>query len=189
MKKNKLHNILIALVIIAVSVAGLPVSAHASNVLPAQNQEISVPAVVKELTAEEKAIQNFKAEVIRLVNVERQKAGVNPVAALGELDKPADLRALEINVKFSHTRPSGESWNTVFAKFNLEYTRAGENLANGFKTPEAVMKAWMGSPGHKANVLNPDFAHIGIGYYKDAKGKIHLSQLFYTPMPKEVAVQ
>lgn len=184
MKKNKLHNIIIVLVAIAVSVAGLPLSAHAANKLNLQNQNISVQAPVKVLTAEEKAVVDFKAEVVRLVNVERQKAGLKPLAVLEELEKPADLRALEINTKFSHTRPDGQSWTTVFAKHNLNYTKAGENLANGFKTPEAVMKAWMNSASHKANILNPDFVNIGIGHHKDAKGKVHLSQLFYTAMPQ-----
>lgn len=180
MRKNRIHSIITILVVIAVCAAGLPLNAQAENNAAAQNQNISVQAPVKELTAEEKEILDFKTEVLKLVNVEREKAGFKPVTILDELEKAADLRALEININFSHTRPGGESWNTVFAKFDLKYTFAGENLAKGFKTPEAVMKAWMNSPGHKANILNPKFANIGIGYFKDASGKINLAQILFT---------
>lgn len=61
--------------------------------------------------------------------------------------------------------------------------KAGENLAYGFKSPEAFMGAWMKSNSHKTNILNPDYAYVGIGYFENYKGQVYLSQLFYTPMP------
>lgn len=185
MKSRRSRNVCIILTAIAISIYMMPINVHGAEANINEKPDAAVACTEKEPTAEEKASLQFKTELIKIVNAEREKTGVLPLSSSEELAKPADLRAAEINISFSHTRPGGERWVTVFDKYSLEYTRAGENLANGFKTPEAVMKAWMNSPSHRANILNPDYASIGIGYFKDAKGKIYLSQLFYTPMPKE----
>jgi uncharacterized protein YkwD len=96
----------------------------------------------------------------------------------------ADLRAQESAVSFSHTRPNNTRCFTIFGENNLKYRAAGENLAYGFRTPEAVVKAWMASEGHRRNILDPDFKYIGIGYYVNENGRIYCSQLFYTPRSK-----
>jgi uncharacterized protein YkwD len=54
-------------------------------------------------------------------------------------------------------------------------------LSLGYTTPEAVVKAWMDSPSHKTNILDPDFKYIGIGYYVNNTGTIYCSQIFFTP--------
>jgi uncharacterized protein YkwD len=165
MKNTKLRNVLLVAAIIILSLSSLPISANAAS-------------VAKDGTSE------YKAEVIRLVNIEREKAGVKPIAFLDELNEPADVRARETKILFSHTRPGGTEWHTVFNNYSLEYEKSGENLAYGFKKPEALIKAWMGSDSHKKNILNPDYEYIGIGYYKDVKDKIYVSQLFYKPLRK-----
>ena len=57
------------------------------------------------------------------------------------------------------------------------YRRAGENIAWGQRTPEAVMKAWMNSSGHRANILNEKFTSIGVGCYEQ-NGVLYWTQLF-----------
>ena len=132
----------------------------------------------------EDPIAQFKAEVIRLVNLERDKVGVAALTELDSLNPLADLRAQESSASFSHTRPNNTRCFTVFGENNLKYRAAGENLAYGFKTPEAVVKAWMASEGHRRNIMDPDFNFIGMGYYVNENGRIYCSQLFYTPKSK-----
>ncbi|NLM83625.1 MAG: hypothetical protein GX189_02840 [Clostridiales bacterium] len=129
----------------------------------------------------DKAAQ-FRAEIVRLVNEEREKAGLQPLEEHEELAKAAQARAEEAAESFSHTRPDGRRWSTVFAEYELKYKAAGENLAAGFKTAAAMVKAWMNSDGHRANILAGDFTYIGIGFYVRADGRIYVAQLFYTPL-------
>ena len=60
----------------------------------------------------------------------------------------------------------------------VSYRGAGENIAWGQKSPEEVMKGWMNSAGHRANILNERFTAIGVGYHQNNKGVNYWSQLF-----------
>ena len=98
-------------------------------------------------------------QVIALVNNERR--GV-PLSTFGALADAADIRAREIHQSFSHTRPDGTSCFTALSTIYL--TSAGENIAAGQKSPEAVMDDWMHSEGHRQNILSDKYRHIGVGY-------------------------
>jgi uncharacterized protein YkwD len=52
----------------------------------------------------------------------------------------------------------------MMKQFGISYKAAGENIAMGQRTPEEVVTAWMNSPGHRANILNANFTHLGVGY-------------------------
>jgi uncharacterized protein YkwD len=62
-------------------------------------------------------------------------------------------------------------------EYGISYQSAGENIAYGQKTPEAVMNAWMNSSGHRANILKNGFGKVGIGVYK-VNGVLYWTQLF-----------
>jgi hypothetical protein len=94
------------------------------------------------------------------------------------LNAAAQQRAVEIEAKFSHDRPDGSAWLTVFSEFDVSYTRAGENIAWGHGTPASVVIGWMGSLGHRANILDPDFNRLGVGVHVDAAGRLCWVQLF-----------
>ena len=119
--------------------------------------------------------------MVRLVNVERAKVGVPAVSkGSSNLQAATAIRAQEISVSFSHTRPSGTSCFTVLSEKGVTYSTAGENIAKGtagYMTPTQVMSLWMGSSGHKANILNTNFKSLGIGYYRSG-GYDHFVQLF-----------
>lgn len=184
MKKNRLRTVsavALALVLGLSSLVSASASGSADQVNPVSQEKNVVE--VKELTAEEKAVLEFKEEVVRLVNLERAKLGANALRSMDLLADASDVRARESAQSFSHTRLNKTRFFTVLADFSLTYRATGENLAYGFKTPEALVKAWMNSPSHKANIVNPIFTDIGIGYHKNANGRIYVSQLFYTPMP------
>lgn len=108
-----------------------------------------------------------KAAVLKLINQERQKKGLSALKMDNTLNAAADARAKEIVKSFSHTRPNGTSCFTILdeAKYKVSYTMAGENIAAGYSSADAVMTGWMNSDGHRANILNSGYDKVGIGYY------------------------
>lgn len=110
----------------------------------------------------------FPTEVLRLVNVERAKVGVPPLKFANDLAASALIRAHEIPIKFSHTRPNGKKCFTAMAQIGHIL---GENLAGGQTTPKQVVEAWMNSETHRANILNKDFRELGVVYYYQANSK------------------
>lgn len=120
---------------------------------------------------------SYVQQVVNLVNEERAKEGLAPLTLDTKVSAAAQVRAREIVTSFSHTRPDGTSFATALKEQNISYRRAGENIAWGQKSPEAVMDAWMNSSGHRANIMNPNFTTIGIGYYQ-VNGVNYWCQLF-----------
>lgn len=108
-------------------------------------------------------------QVLLAVNKERHAMGLQPLAGFAAFQKVADIRAEEISRSFSHTRPDGSNWFTAFTGIG-SYTYAGENIAAGYSSPEAVMTAWMNSSGHKANILTKNFTRIAVGYLQSSAG-------------------
>lgn len=104
------------------------------------------------------------AEVIRLVNAERAKQGLSPLTTNQTIAGVAQLRANELTTLFDHTRPDGSRCFTALNQAGISYRAAGENIAMGYPTPQAVVEGWMNSPGHRANILNASFTTIGVGY-------------------------
>lgn len=121
---------------------------------------------------------SFARQVVDLVNQERAKEGLSPLSIDEKAVSAAQVRAREIETSFSHTRPNGSSFSTALTESGASYRGAGENIAWGQKTPEEVMKGWMNSPGHRANIMNEKFTSIGVGYYQNAKGVNYWTQLF-----------
>lgn len=125
------------------------------------------------------AVSNSYAEqVVNLVNKERAKAGLKALVIDKNIEAAALIRAKETEISFSHTRPNGSSFSTVLRENGISFRGAGENIAWGQKSPEQVMKGWMNSPGHRANILNPRYTKIGVGYYKSSTGRQYWTQLF-----------
>lgn len=129
------------------------------------------------LTEEEK-IDALKHEVLDIVNVERAAEGLNPLKFDVDISACADVRAQEITSVFDHQRPDSTPWYTIFNEMNVPIiSTAGENIAAGYPTPSSVMDGWMNSPGHRSNILNPDFKRLGVGIYVD-NGRYYWVQLF-----------
>ena len=119
----------------------------------------------------------FAQQVVTLVNEERAKEGLAPLTMDAKLSDAALIRAKETQISFSHTRPNGTSFSTVLAESGISYRGAGENIAYGQQTPEAVVTAWMNSPGHRANIMNASYTTIGVGCYM-AGNTPYWAQLF-----------
>ena len=118
------------------------------------------------------AQNNTEAEVIAKVNEIRVANGLNALRYDASLEATAAVRANELTVRFSHTRPDGSDWYTVNP--DLMY---GENLADGYTTADAVVHAWMASPEHKANILKPDFTTVAVSSVVK-NGKTYWAQEF-----------
>jgi hypothetical protein len=112
-------------------------------------------------------------DVLALVNEERAKEGLSALAMDPELLGAAMLRAAEVNLYFSHTRPSGKSCFSVSVKVS------GENIAAGSPAAVGTMQQWMDSPDHRDNILRPDYQSIGIGCFTQGSIKCWV-QLFGT---------
>lgn len=121
---------------------------------------------------------NYILRIVELVNQERKKEGLEPLTLQAEVTEAAQVRAREIATSFSHTRPDGSRCWSALKDAGASYRGAGENIAAGQRTPEAAMESWMGSQGHRANILNEKFTHIGVGYYQNASGVRYWCQMF-----------
>lgn len=120
---------------------------------------------------------SYASEVITLVNAERAKYNLAPLTTEKNLSAAALTRAKEIVQSFSHTWPDGTSFSTVLKEHGISYRISGENIAWGQKTPQEVVRGWMNSPGHRANILNERFTSIGVGYHTE-NGRTYWTQLF-----------
>ena len=105
------------------------------------------------------AVTAYEAEVIRLVNAERAKQGLKALTANWELSRVARYKSQDMvdNKYFSHTSPTYGSPFQMIKNFGISFRTAGENIAYGQRTPQAVVNAWMNSSGHRANMLNSSY--------------------------------
>lgn len=121
--------------------------------------------------------EKMTKEVIRLTNIERRKNGKSDLKYHAKLQQAAMTRAKELEIKCSHERPDGRDSSTAIYEAGVGNS-SGENIGVGFTKPEAVVKAWMDSPGHASAILDSDSTHIGVGYYKGKNGTNYWVQDF-----------
>jgi len=110
----------------------------------------------------------FELRVAELVNAEREVAGLQPLRLDPELSRVARLKSQDFVTGgyFSHDSPTYGSPFAMMKQFGFTYRSASENIAQGYRTPEAVHEAWMKSPGHRRNIMDPNYDTMGIGFYE-----------------------
>ncbi len=154
----------------------------------AKNPQVKNPSLIypgQKLTIPDQcSVKALEAEVIRLVNIERSKKGLQALKADWEISRVARYKSQDmINKKyFSHTSPTYGSPFKMLETFGIRFSSAGENIAYGQQTPAAVMKSWMNSSGHRANILSPSYTHIGVGLAKSSSGVCYWTQMFTKPL-------
>lgn len=124
-------------------------------------------------------ISEDEQRTLDLINKERSDAGLAPLKFDTELQKVARLKAKEMVDKnyFSHQSPTYGSPFDMMRQYDISFRSAGENIA-GHRTVEGAVEAWMGSSGHKKNILNANFNYTGIGVVESPRyGKIFV-QMF-----------
>ncbi|WP_043488150.1 MULTISPECIES: CAP domain-containing protein [Streptomyces] len=121
------------------------------------------------------------ADAVRaLTNAERAAAGLPPLAPDPNLTVAAQRHSEDMVARdfYSHTAPEGsQPWDRAAAA-GCRHRGIGENIACGQRTPSEVVRGWMNSPGHRANILKPEFSHIGIGYATGSRAGTYWTQLF-----------
>jgi uncharacterized YkwD family protein len=119
----------------------------------------------------------FVQQVIDLTNAQRSKNGLPALKADAQLNGVAQKKSVDMqqNNYFSHTSPTYGSPFDMMRDFGVTYKSAGENIAQGQRTPQEVVNAWMNSEGHRKNILSANFTHIGVGYEKTGN---HWTQMF-----------
>jgi len=128
----------------------------------------------------------YAAVLVNLTNQNRVAANLSELKVNPVLEKAAQMKADDMASKsyFAHNTPDGKTPWYWFELAGYKYVYAGENLAVNFENSEDVETAWMNSPGHFLNIMNPKYTEIGIatstGLYK-GRTAIFVVQMFASP--------
>ena len=133
-------------------------------------QTVYVPLV-------DSSVTSYEQQAVDLVNEIRVQNGLKKLTVNWELSRVARYKSQDMkdNNYFSHTSPIYGSPFDMIKNFGISYRTAGENIAKGQATPQAVVNAWMNSSGHRANILNASYTQIGVGY---VSGGNYWTQMF-----------
>lgn len=144
---------------------------------PQQPQQPVQPAEPEQEQKQESSLSEFEVQVVELTNQERAKQGLAPLQIDENLSKVARDKSKDMaaNGYFDHNSPVYGSPFDMMRSYGINYRSAGENIAKGQRTPQEVVNAWMNSPGHRANIMNGDFTHIGVGFVEQGN---HWTQMF-----------
>jgi uncharacterized protein YkwD len=114
------------------------------------------------------ATQISEAKLVELLNTERTNHELKTLTIDPSLYFAALTKAQDMLKKgyFEHFTPDNKSPWTFIKNAGYYYTKAGENLAMDFRTSEGVNNAWLASPAHKQNMLDPDFENVGLATLK-----------------------
>lgn len=133
---------------------------------------VSTEALADALTTRFPACQEpreaafWRSEILRLVNDERRRSGLQALAKNDTLEAQAVQYACELiqDDFFDHVNPqTGSHLRDRTVEFGYDYWVIGENLAAGQRSPVEVVQAWLESPCHRENIMNPAFTELGIG--------------------------
>jgi uncharacterized YkwD family protein len=127
-------------------------------------------------------VSQDEAALAALVNEARTEAGLPPLTVHAQLSRVARFKSddMAVNRYFSHDSPTYGSPFKMMTDFGVPYMSAGENIACN-QTVERAHEALMNSPGHRANILNTDFTHIGIGIVSGGQCGAMYTQMFLKP--------
>ena len=131
-----------------------------------KNYDLIYPGQVINIPSVDSAVTAYEQEVIRLVNEIRVKNGLKELTHDWQVSRVARIKSQDMkdNKYFAHNSPVYGTPFQMLKSFGISYRSAGENIAKGYATPQAVVNGWMNSSGHRANILNANYTHIGVGY-------------------------
>lgn len=107
----------------------------------------------------------FAEEVLACMNAYRTEVGIHPLTLNDNISDLAQIRAEECITNYSHTRPDGSKWSTIFKDTEYATTLRAENLlkVSGYANAQELVDCWMSSPSHKYNIMNSNFTSVGVG--------------------------
>ena len=123
----------------------------------------------------------WRAEVLHLTNAERARHGLPPLRLDETASRAADEHAWDMYARgfLAHVNPDAEGPGARLTRHGVEWALASENIARGHESPKAVVGGWMGSPSHRANILDPAWTHVGIGVHTGPDGGPWWTQDFF----------
>ncbi len=138
----------------------------------------------KAATASKTTSLDFERRVINLCNVERARYGLPALTEDSSLMNLSKMKSQDMVSRnyFGHTSPTYGSVFNMLRIYGINYLYAGENIAMGQPTPEAVVAGWISSPSHRANILSGNFKKIGVGLAVNRSGRIFWTEMFTRPM-------
>ncbi len=166
--------------------SGLTKAALSPNTTPIQDSNIkpsmkNTPAVTPQLLAQ----SDIQAQLLQLLNAERQKIGAPPLRISSQLAQAAQRHADDMakNNFLSHEGSDGSTMESRIQETGYAFSAIAENVAGGQPTPESVIQTWLNSSGHRRNMLNPEYTEIGIGYATNSSSQYthYWTQVFGTP--------
>ena len=110
----------------------------------------------------------IQAQILSLINAERQKVGACALSARDDIAQASALRAKEASVLWSHTRPNGTQY------FTANDSIYGENLSRGYKTASEIVRAWMRSDTHREVMLDKRYKGASVGVYSHGEPFVSL---------------
>ncbi len=124
-----------------------------------------------------------KEQILLLVNQERFNFNLKPLKSNPKLTQAANDKISDMitNNYFAHISPSGKKWSEFIQAVDYNYTIGGENLARNYTTPKETVQAWLNSPTHRENILNPKLKETGIALKSSIKNQtknIYIVQTF-----------
>ena len=122
-------------------------------------------------------------EVVDRTNAERARHGLRALSVDQRLAAAAQAHSADMvrRAFFAHESPDGRQvWDRAVAA-GYAYRKVAENIAAGQRTAEEVVRGWMGSPGHRANILDGDLTQIGVGRADGGSYGVYWTQVFGTP--------
>lgn len=177
--RNIRKNILVALIISALSVPALVVARADTQPEVVSKEPVKVQQVEKPVEKVEKPVEPVEKPVPKkttthvvptedllesIVNDERSRQGLSRYRTNTLLRSSACAKARHMiaNGYWAHNAPDGTPWYSFISSAGYSYSLAGENLAKGFSNGTTTLQGWLNSPTHRANVLNPTFQEQGI---------------------------
>jgi uncharacterized protein YkwD len=123
-----------------------------------------------------------EARIFDLINVERQRNGLKPLVFSEQLDRMAEIQAANMAYfqRMSHTLPEAQlpALGDRARYVGYPYREIAENVALGYPNPEAVVRGWMSSSGHRRNILNSSIIETGIAIARSSAGGLYYCQVF-----------
>jgi uncharacterized protein YkwD len=130
-------------------------------------------------------------QMLDLVNVERTSRGLSPLRLEARLNEAAKLHSADQAARGTifHIASDGSNPGDRIERQGYQFSHWGENVAAGFRNPATVIVAWMNSPGHCKNILNPSFTELGVGHVQNlndpSRYKDYWTQVFGRPFGQE----
>ncbi|HXV44511.1 MAG TPA: CAP domain-containing protein [Anaerolineae bacterium] len=180
---RRAFSLLTGLSLLGLSWSFSPVTTQASSHLP-RPAAIQVPAGIKlYLPLISRRLPTFEERLLDLINAERTARGLTALSADSTLMQVAEAHSRDMRNRdfFNHINPDGLGPGDRLDNAGYRWQRWGEIIGAAYATPQAMLNGWMNSPGHRANLLNPNFSEIGLGYVSGGEYDYYWTAVFAKP--------